>query len=310
MLHKKNSRVNLALIGVGRWGKNYVSTIDSLNHVRLSYAVTSNLNNKYLLPKNCILLDDWKRVFEKENIDGVIVATPANLNAKIALAALNAGLPVMIEKPLALNVEDAVSIQEMVLKSGLTILVDHTYLFHSAYDQIKKVLVKKNEIVSIKSMAWNWGPFRKEVDPLWDYAPHDLAMCLDLLGEFPEHFEVDEVESVKTPNGIGKMFNIKLKFPTGVVAQILVGNMRSPKKRYFEVKLKNKEIIFDDLFKYKLIVRSADENIPVNFIGEAPLRTAVKTFVKGINGKNDARLGADLSVNVIRILNEVDLLLK
>ena len=128
--NRQNTSVKIALIGVGRWGKNYVNTINDLNHVELAYAVTSNSNNKYFLPKDSILLDNWRAILEKVNIDGIIIATPASLNKEIALASLNAGFPVMIEKPMALNVEDAISIQEMVSKSRLTFLIDHTYFQH------------------------------------------------------------------------------------------------------------------------------------------------------------------------------------
>lgn len=297
--------VRLGLIGAGNWGRNYIKTINVLQGVELTSLVSQNPESTSLVSPHCQIYTDWRELLREDSVDGVIVATPATLHVQITLAALFAGLPVMVEKPLALNVEDAMRVRQASVETGVLIMVDHTYLFHPAYQTLKQKL-KKWEITYIRSQGWNWGPFRKEIDPLWDWAPHDLAMCLDLLGEVPKAIDATQLDTLDTPEGKGRIIKISLKFPCGTFADIIVGNIRTPKKRSFTVEFNEKTIIFDDCIDKKLGIRTQNNIEFLEISDELPLTRAIKVFVAGIRGKEDPRFGVTLGVQIVQILTKID----
>ncbi len=302
--------VRLGLIGAGSWGRNYIKTIKGVENAILTWLVSQNPKSRLLVDPSCTILSDWRTLLNKKDIDGVIIATSALLHAEIAIAALSSGISVMVEKPLALSLDEAIHIEKAVQKSGLLVLVDHTYLFHPAFEMLKQKAKDFGKITFVETAGWNWGPFREGISPLWDWGPHDVAMCLDLFGVFPERIEAREVESKDFPQGKGQIVNMRLEFPQGVIANITVGNMYSPKMRHFVVGFGENVLIFDDLSEKQLVLRNRNEEISIEVSPKPPLTQAVETFVWAIKGKSDPRVGISLGVDVIRVLDSVEVLFK
>ena len=68
--------IKLGLIGVGKWGTNYVKAIKEINYVDLNYVTSNNDITKNLLNKDCTIENDWRKIISSNNIDGIIVASP------------------------------------------------------------------------------------------------------------------------------------------------------------------------------------------------------------------------------------------
>ena len=306
----KSRSICLGLIGAGRWGRNYIKTIRHIHGVELTQLVSRNPESIDLVGANCNIFEDWRQVIQKKKVDGLIIAVPAKYQTRIALSAIAEGFPVMLEKPLALNIKDVLRLSAAARKSRLTVLVDHTYLFHPVFKRLKNLIRDKEEITTIRSHGWNWGPFRKEIDPLWDWGPHDLSMCIDLMGEVPKIVDANIVESIITPEGEGRIVNFTLRFSSGSIADITIGNAGKHKKRYFEVNLsKTKMIVFDDCVEQKLFIINDDSVHFPGYSNDLPLTVAVKTFIDGIKGKQDARLGITTGEQVCYLLNEIQSIL-
>ena len=90
---------------------------------------------------------------------------------------------------------------------------------------MKYYIAKQKKLNSIIAIAGNYGPFRNDVSPLWDWAPHDIAMCLDIMGEFPSkisaHFSKQEEKNKNQFN-----VSINLSFKNDKFAVLNVGNMK------------------------------------------------------------------------------------
>ena len=119
----------IVLIGAGKWGQKYISTMATIPDVKLVVADRSN----------------WKRAVD-EHPDGVIVCTPPESHVEIADYAMSRGMPAMIEKPLSLSLVEA----EQLKKYQVPVLVNHVHLFSDAYQNIKK-LVKDEQITFIEA---------------------------------------------------------------------------------------------------------------------------------------------------------------
>ena len=72
-----------------------------------------------------------------------IIATPSNLHTKPAKAVLSAGLHVLMEKPICTSTSEANDLKDLVVKTGLTFMMGHTYRFRSEWQEVKRFLDSK-----------------------------------------------------------------------------------------------------------------------------------------------------------------------
>ena len=298
--------MNLALIGAGNWGKNYIKTINTLENIKLKYLVTSNPKNISLLKNsNCKIINNWQELINKDDIDGIIIAVPPNIQAKIAIKLINENIPLLLQKPLALNIEDAKKIKELVKRNNSLVLIDHTYLFHPAYEYLKNKLLYDNSINFIDSKGCNYGPFRKNIPVLWDWGPHDLYMCLDLINDFPKIIDVKKT-SLNSREINGELITVDMEFSKHTKTTSTFGNIHKPKERYLKIHTDKGIIIFDDCSNNSLILKDKDKDKIYKVNDEPPLNRVIKYFINGLKGKIGRRFGVNLGFDVVNAISNID----
>lgn len=285
--------VRLGLIGAGRWGKNFIGTIRASKRVTLSVLCSRNPASRSLVDPDCRIIQDWHDLLAGGLCDGVIIATPPDTHAEILSAMIRARMPSMVEKPLTLGLQEAVNLQQLLRQFPTPVLVDHVYLFHPAYAELKRLSAELGPVRSIQSEGANRGPFRPNYSALWDYGPHDIAMCLDLLQKSPLRVDCKADEMSEGGN-----YELDLQFPGDVRASIRVGNLATTKVRRFAVQCEKNTLAFDDLLPDKLRLDGA----PVPVASMLPLAVVVDTFANGIRHGAAEHFGLDLAVEVIRTL--------
>ena len=294
--------MRLALIGAGRWGRNYIRTISGLSGVRLSRLASSNPESVRLVSADCEVVRAWQEVLDARFVDGVIIATPPHLHAEMALAAMEAGMPTLLEKPLAMSIDQARALKSKATECGVYSLVDHTHLFHPAYRALKASLPRQGAILEIRCEAGAFGPFRPDVPVLWDWGAHDVAMCLDLLGAVPRVSSAT-VQKTHTNSGQGETVRLELSFPHGVEASIRLCNVME-KTRKLSVRCASGTSVYDGVGSDPLVVTPADGSpaTSVRVSGAAPLTVAVTEFVSGIRNRSTDCSSLDLGVKVVEVL--------
>jgi predicted dehydrogenase len=118
-------------------------------------------------------------------LDAVAIATPVSTHFPIAKRCLEAGLHVMVEKPLASTTAESQALVDLAARKGLTLMVDHTYLFNPAVQKIKQLVDggELGELFYVDSIRINLGLFQRDINVLWDLAPHDLSIVDHVIGE-------------------------------------------------------------------------------------------------------------------------------
>ncbi len=219
--------------------------------------------------------------------DAVAIATPAALHADHALAVLAAGLPVFIEKPVALALADAEQVRAAAHAKHLVVVVDHVHLFNPAWRALK---ARVPGAVSVESEAGNAGPFREDLSPLWDWGAHDVALSLDLFGVSPTQMRC-------VPDAEGN-HRLDLAFPGGRIWRARVGSRFSAKTRRVRVEYPGGTASWDDLTDPKLACNG--EPVPVGT--EPALTVALREFLAAAAGGPEPSSNAALGVEVVRIL--------
>ena len=291
----------LGLVGAGRWGRNIVRTVAESRRSALVGVASRNPNTSDIVPRDCRIVDDWHELISGVDLDGVIVATPPALHPQIVLFALKAGLPVLVEKPLALSVEEARRIRAVAGESAGSVMVDHTYLFHPAWTELKRRRPQLGPIRAIRSVGGNLGPFRAETTVLWDWGPHDVSMCIDLIEGTPEVVAARRVRTEQTPEGRGELLHLALDFAM-TRAEIEIGNLMSKRTRRFEVEFAGTTAVIDDTAEHKL--RCGGRAIPID--GTPPLTVVIDAFVDAIAADSFDDQSLDLAVRVVDALERCD----
>jgi len=291
--------LRLGLIGAGRWAKNYIRTIAGLTDAKL-VRVARSRNLRDDLPIHDVeITTDWRRVAEAHDLDAVIIATPPNTHAELALATIAAGHPVLVEKPLTMNHDEAKTILDLAEQRNCLVMVEHTHLFNPAFRMLKALCAAERNIKVIDSIAGNWGVFRRDVTVLWDWGSHDVAMCLELLHEKPTHVAARLLEEREVPEGVGQSYALELTFRRGVKAKIAISNILDKKQRSFTVHISDGSFVYNDLALNKLIRRTGETEQPVEVEDTPPLTVAVREFIAavrtGTRDLHDLRLAVDVT---------------
>ncbi|MDA0999765.1 MAG: Gfo/Idh/MocA family oxidoreductase [bacterium] len=307
--------LRLGLIGAGSWGRNYIRTIAEMPRLALSRLCSRNPESRAMAGAACACTEDWREIIAAGDVDGLIVAIPPALHAEIAAAALEAHIPVLIEKPLALDLENALRLHRLAEKTSTPAMVNHIHLFHPAYRRLKQEAAALGTPMAIRSEGGNRGPFRADTPPLWDYGPHDIALCLDLLQDEPHAIEAKRERSEETEEGYGEVIAVRMDFAGGARAHIRCGNLMEKKRRWFGAYFEKEVLVFNDLADEKLRRHSGftisgngeppmpeDEGTPVPVADTPPLTAALDVFAAAIRGENPPGAGLDLAVKVIRAL--------
>lgn len=300
------NQVNLGLIGAGKWGKNYISTINQIPNISLSWIVSTKRNFKDI-DSNCKITSNWRDMLNDQALDGVIFAVPPLVQSEIALdmmAVTRASL--LLEKPLALDYEASKSLFEASCLHKVYVQVNHIYLYHSAYRKIFTLLHSIGNIKEIHSIGGDWGPFRSSHSPLWDWMPHDISMCMKLIGTKPKVISAELNIIENFDNNRGEVIKATLEFGNSIEAYIVCGNGFLEKKRFLKIIGENGVIVFDDLSQHKLqLIRGQNKSI-IPFKNKSPLSNSISNFVDSIVKENNSCLGMKFSVDVVSVISNIE----
>ena len=261
LVRDSETPVRVGLIGYGYWGSKHVRVLSGLAGVELT--VIENRRDRL---REAAKSFPTVRVAEtldevRDTLDAVVVATPPRSHGAIAIEALQAGLHVMIEKPLATSVADAEEIVATADSTGLTVMVGHTFEYNPAVWKLKQI-IKSGElgrILYVDTARLNLGRYQNDCNVIWDLAPHDISIVSYLLDELPD------AVSVWAQRNVGDLFAdiayLRLNFASAA-AFVHVSWLDPNKVRRVTVVGDKKMAVYDDL--------SDNERIRVYDVGVSP----------------------------------------
>lgn len=179
--------LGVAIVGCGYWGPNLVRNFADDARVDVRWACdlraerVAPIARRYPAVKTTAQLDD---VLRDPLVDLVAVATPVDSHLALATRAIAAGKHVLVEKPLTRSLADALALRDAAREAGVTIFVDHTFVFTPAVHKMAEVVASPDfgRPLYYDSVRVNLGLFQQDVSVVWDLAPHDLAILHHVTG--------------------------------------------------------------------------------------------------------------------------------
>ncbi len=180
---KNHPKTKVGIIGVGRMGVLHLQKFMQLSGTEVTGVFDTNegrrnaISRDYCIPVYTCLSD---LLFES---DAVVIATPTASHGEIAKQALDAGVHVLIEKPMTLRIEEAEELVSNSKKRGLVLQVGFLERFRFS-SLLEGVPIR--EITGLNSYRHTTGPGRDlELDVIMDLLIHDLDLALSIAGKFP-----------------------------------------------------------------------------------------------------------------------------
>ena len=168
------------------------------------------------------------------------------MHASLAQRALTAGKHVFVEKPLALQVDEAEALCALAEERDRRLMVGHLLQYHPGFIKLRQ-LVRDGELGRLQylySNRLNLGKVRREEDILWSFAPHDLSMILSLVGQEPA--EVAAQGGYYLHKAIADVTTTHLTFPGGEQAHVFVSWLHPFKEQKLVVIGDRAMAVFDD----------------------------------------------------------------
>jgi UDP-2-acetamido-3-amino-2,3-dideoxy-glucuronate N-acetyltransferase len=308
----------IAVIGSGYWGKNLVRNYANLGALKLicdkNETIIESFQQQYQVD-TCLALND---VLVRKDVQGVVIATPAETHFRIAREALLAEKHVYVEKPLVLKEDEAEELIRIACEKKLTLMVGHLLQYHPIFAHLKQLVMSGDlgRINYIYSNRLNLGKIRREENILWSFAPHDISMILSLAGENPE--TVSATGGNYLHQRIADVTTTHLKFPSGMRAHIFVSWLHPFKEQKLVVVGDKKMAVFDDTLPWsdKLLIYPHEinwqGNLPVPSkkaaervsVSEAePLRMECEQFLSCIRNDHSPITDGQEGLDVLKILN-------
>jgi predicted dehydrogenase len=318
--------LSIGVVGLGYWGPNLArnfSQLEGCHLVALCDRDPERLQKIASAYPGISGFSDLQKMLEVVDLDAVAIATPVPSHFQLAKACLLAGKHVLVEKPFASSVAECEELASLAESGGLRLMVGHTFLYSEPIRVIKEIIDSGDlgEIRYINSQRLNLGLFQKDINVVWDLAPHDLSIILHLLGGTPDFVNCQGNAHI-TP-GIEDVSNLSLSFPSGQFATVQSSWLEPRKVRQMTIVGTRKMIVYDDIQPMEKI-RIYDTRVerPPHYasFGEfqysyhygdsfipylrqlEPLRQMCQHFVDSVVDGTDPLTGSDNGLAVVRIL--------
>lgn len=238
-----------AVIGVGYWGPNLIRNFlahDEIENVIACDKDAGRLEKMRRQFHGIEIAEDYRPVIERNDVEIVVIATPVSSHFEIAKAALLAEKHCFVEKPITASVTEAEELSKIADERGLTLFVDHTFIYTGAVKKMKEVITsgRLGEIYYFDSVRINLGLFQHDVNVIWDLAPHDLSIMDHLIDKRP--VSVSAVGACHVGNGLEDIAYLTLFFEDNLIAHFHVNWLAPMKIRKTLIGGTKSMIVFDD----------------------------------------------------------------
>lgn len=244
-------RIKVGIVGCGYWGPNLIRNFAVCPQTEVVAACDSSparleaIGRTFPHVTRVGTLDELLAL----GLDAVAIATPVLTHYPLAEQCLNAGLHVLVEKPLASSVPEARALIELAARRGRVLMVDHTYLFSNAVHRIKAIVDagELGDLYYVDSVRINLGLFQHDINVVWDLAPHDLSIVDHVLGREPR--STSAWGCAHANSNIEDIAYVNVDYDDRFLANFHVNWLSPVKVRQMIFAGSRKSLIFNDLSK-------------------------------------------------------------
>ncbi|HYY57260.1 MAG TPA: Gfo/Idh/MocA family oxidoreductase [Pyrinomonadaceae bacterium] len=277
-----SAAITIGVIGCGYWGPNLLRNFAENDGAQLSWMCDLDMKRLDTVGRRypaARTTRDCRQLFNDPHLDAVVIATPVATHFNFARQALEAGKHVLIEKPFTTSAREAEQLIELAERKGLTLMVDHTFIYTGAVRKIREIVRggELGELLYFDSVRINLGLFQPDINVVWDLAPHDLSIMDFIIGREPESVTATGRSHIEP--GIENIAYVMFRFSDEFIAHFHFNWLAPVKIRRTLIAGSRKMIVYDDIEPTEK-VRIYDKGVTTNRAGDdADKEDAYRTLV-------------------------------
>ena len=313
----------IGLIGYGYWGPNLARNFHQLPQAHL--VAISDIDAKRLEEParlyHARTYTDYRDLLADPTLDAIAISTPARTHFEIALAALEHGKHVLVEKPLAMSSDEARQLIALAESKNRLLMTGHTFEHNPAVWKMRELIAQHEigDVYYIYANRVNLGRVQRDINALWSIAPHDISILIYVLGQMP--LDVSARGATYISENIADVVFVTLTFPNNILAHVHASWLDPSKTRQMTIVGSEKMIVYDDVdaeaklriydkgvYKHgsafgesQLKIHSGDIYIPKIDMSE-PLRNECAHFIECVRDNKCPRTDGENGLRVVRVL--------
>ena len=316
--------LRVAVIGLGFMGRNHLRAYGELDGAEVVAVADPNTEvlGRAVRGRTARPYPDYRRLLREEAPDLVSIAVPTGLHHEVALAALEAGTHVLVEKPIAGSVEQGKEIADTARQRGLKATVGHLERFNPAVSELKRLLDEGSVGPVVQVQARRVGPFQQRVRDVGvarDLATHDLDVMRHILGSEVSHLYCQMRTGIRTEYE-DALFAV-LRFENDVSALLDVNWISPLKVRELTVLAEGGMLTLDyinqELFLHKDAGRPSDwvDPVALRITPEAvhklpvaksePLLAELEAFVRAVSRDEEPPLTCEDAIIALHLAEQL-----
>jgi predicted dehydrogenase len=258
--------IGIGVIGYGYWGPNLVRNFADLPLARVTAVCDRRPERLETVERRypgIRVTTDAAALIDNPRVDAVVIATPVQSHFDLAMAALEAGKHVLVEKPMTTTSDQAAHLIDTAARRRLVLMVDHTFVYTGAVTKIRELTQQGDlgDIYYYDSVRINLGMFQHDVNVVWDLAVHDLSIMDYVLDRQPVAVSATGLAHVSgQPENIAYL---TMFFEGTLIAHMHVNWLAPVKVRRTLIGGGRRMIVYDDLEASEK-VKVYDRGVSVN----------------------------------------------
>lgn len=326
---KTSQPTRVCVVGLGHWGPNIVRAIEEHPKARVVVAVEPAPERRKLVSEKLTglpIVESFQVALAEHDFEAVVVAVPTEFHFQIGMQALEAGKHILVEKPLALNSQEALELCDEAERRKLTLMTGHIFLFNEGILELKKIVDRGDlgNLFYVHALRTNLGPFRSDVNALWDLASHDISIFNYIFGSLPMSVTCSAYNMLGRP--VEDIAQGVLHYSNNRVAAFFVSWLDPQKKREITVVGDRQMLTFDDMRperplkifdkgvavskipaytdtfnNFRIAVREGSFTEPQVTTG-SPLKNECLHFIDSVRGRTVPRTDGHNGLDVVRVL--------
>jgi predicted dehydrogenase len=317
--------IAVGVVGCGYWGPQLIRNFQSQPGADLQMVVDlspERLNHIRGLYPSARTSTEYADLLHSD-VEAIALATPVRTHFPMAREALLNDKHVLVEKPLTIDSGQAQELVDIAAERGRVLMVGHTFEYNPAVQYLREYIAsgQLGQVYYISCTRVNLGIFQKDINVIWDLAPHDVSILVYILGLKPDEVSARGAAYVQ-PN-IEDVAYVTLSFPNGVMADVRVSWLDPCKIRRITVVGSQKMIVYDDvepnekikiydkgvdkppysdtMEEFRLSYRYGDITTPA-IPAKEPLAVECAHFVECVRGGQVPRSSGRVGYQVVKIL--------
>lgn len=316
----QSAPIRVGVIGVGNMGQHHTRVLSMLKDVELVGVADVNVErgldtaSKYRVR----FFEDYREMLN--HVDAVCIAVPTRLHHSVGMACLQAGVHVLIEKPIAASISEAESLVNAAAEAQVILQVGHIERFNPAFQELSKVL-KTEELLALE--AHRMSPYSdraNDVSVVLDLMIHDIDLLLELAGA--PVVRLTASGSRASDSGYLDYVTAILGFANGIVATLTASKVTHRKIRSIVAHCRGSLTGADFLNNEILIHRQTTANCMTDY-GQVlyrqdgliekvytsniePLHAELEHFVHCVRGGNQPSVGGEQALKALRLASLIE----